>query len=229
MTKAGVDVIAYHGWGFDASCWDPWKKLLGNSFQLRCYEAGYFGRPEKAPVLSDDHMPKIVMAHSFGLHLCPESHFQKADLVVVFSGFLQFHPVAAQYNRRSRLMLNQMMNRLDEDPQKVLKDFYKNTFHPAEPTNLPRGDFKADLLHRDLQELDTHKIGPEVMKKADKMCILHGSKDAIVPRRKGRELYDSFSSKSQYFEINDAGHALPFTHAGQCWQFLEPELTELIS
>lgn len=224
-----AEVIAYHGWGFDSFCWNQWQEMFGDGIAFKSYERGYFGKAERAPVFMEKKVQKIVMAHSFGLHFCPEIHFSKADLVIIFGGFIQFHPVAAQYRRRSRLVLNQMVNNMKEKPEKVLDEFYKNSFSPQEAPKFSKKDLQKEKLLKDLQLMDTHKIEAGMLKKADKLCILHGSRDAIIHRRKGRELYESFSKKSQYFEIKNAGHALPFTHGKQCWQFIEPELTELIS
>ncbi|MDX1585097.1 MAG: alpha/beta hydrolase [Balneolaceae bacterium] len=225
MIKA--EVIAFHGWGFDASCWDGWNRLLGNEVTLHRAERGYFGDARKTPIFSSKEMPKIIMAHSFGLHCCSPSLIREADMIVIFGGFIQFHPVAAQYKRRSRLVLNQMMNRVQGSPEKVLSDFYENSFHPNNPWEIPDGSYDTGHLLEDLERLDASVLEIAHLKSVDKICILHGFDDAIVPRRKGRELYDTFQKQARYLEVKRAGHALPFTHSEQCWKFIKPELQEI--
>lgn len=222
-----AEVIAFHGWGFDASCWDGWGSLLGKEITLHRADRGYFRRPKKTPVFSGSERPKIIFAHSFGLHCCSHNLIQEANMLVIFGGFLQFHPVAAQYKRRSRLVLNQMMNRIQGNPHKVLDDFYANSFYPNTPWNITGKEPDEQRLLEDLKKLDTSELEVPYLKSVDKICILHGFDDAIVPRRKGRELYDTFQKQARYLEIKQAGHALPFTHSEQCWKFIKPELKEL--
>lgn len=227
-----AEIIAFHGWGFDAACWEEWQQQLGKTISFQSSERGYFGKPKHIPIFSAKNIPKIIITHSFGLHVCPDHLFREANLLIIFSGFLHFHPVATQYKRRSKLVLNQMMNRLEGHPEDVLKEFYENTFYPHPDCGrdeLPEGELQKQILLKDLRALNTHEIDARMLKSVEKMCILHGFEDAIVPRRKGRELYDIFSRRAQYFEIKNAGHALPFTHGRQCRQFIEPEITELIS
>lgn len=224
----GAEVIAYHGWGFDASCWEGWSRLFGEKVMFQRFERGYFSPVKKLPIFSDQNRPNIIFAHSFGLHHCPPEQIRQADLLVIFGGFLYFHPRTAQFKRRSRMALNQMINRLESNPGAVLKEFYKNTFYPQRPWKLPKGEPDQQKLLNDLQALNTHEISPELLKSVNKMCILHGFEDTIVPRTKGRELYDVFQDCAKYLEVKNAGHALPFTHSEQCWQFIEPEIKELI-
>lgn len=228
MGKA--EAIAFHGWGFDASCWKEWEKLLAReNISLKCSERGYFGASRIVPVFRDQKNIKIIITHSFGLHLCDDQHLNRADIIIVFGGFLQFHPVAAQYRRRSKQLLQHMMNRLKEHPRNVIEEFYANTFSPHQPPNLPENPSNSELLIQDLKQLSVGEAGLRKMKKADKICILHGFNDRIVPRAKGRQLYKLLRGKASYFEVKDAGHALPFTHVDQCWQFIKPEIAELIS
>lgn len=223
------EVIAFHGWGFDASCWDSWKKDLGDDIEFSTFERGYFGAVERNPVFSETEGAKILMCHSFGLHQCPNILFEETDMLVIFNGFMQFHPVAAQYRRRSKLVLKQMMNKLQGEARRVLNEFYSNSYYPLEPAEMPSGEINDELLLEDLERLNTHVLEVSYLKSIHKICILHGFNDAVVHRRKGRAIYEHFPEQAKYFEIKNAGHALPFTHLQQCRQFIEPELQELTS
>lgn len=224
-----AEIVAFHGWGFDSSIWAGWKDLLEENTKLLVFERGYFGKPKQTPVFTGSERANVILTHSFGLHLCPEKLFRKADLVVICNGFIDFHPVAAQYRRRSKLIVKQMLNALQGHPEKVLKEFYKNTYKPDEPGSLPEGEPERNLLYEDLERLNTHTFEVSLLKSVDNICILHGFEDAIVHRRKGRTLYDNYSRQGKYFELKLAGHALPFTHTEQCLQFIEPEIKNLTS
>ena len=229
MRETKAEIIAVHGWGFDSSCWATWKDILDNSYSIDFFERGYLGKSKRTPFFSSLQGPKIIFTHSFGLHLCPVSLFSETDLLVIFNGFVEFHPVAAQYRRRSKLVVRQMLNALEEQPEKVLHNFYKNTFHPMAYSRPQKPITDKKLLIKDLQNLDTQTFDIRVLKSVNKICILHGSKDAIVPYRKGRELHGLFPGRAKYLEVKDAGHALPFTHAHQCRQFVEPEIKNPIA
>lgn len=224
-----VEIIAFHGWGFDSSVWKGWQDSSDENTIFSLFERGYFGKAKRTPIFASSNAAKVIFTHSFGLHQCPVNLYKEADLVVIFSGFIDFHPIAAQYRRRSKLIVKQMLNTLQGLPEKVLKEFYKNTFKPDKPVGLPDGEPEQDLLIKDLRALNSDTFDVTVLKSVNNICILHGFEDAIVHRRKGRTLYDNFSKQGKYFEIKKAGHALPFTHRDQCRQFIEPEIKKLVS
>lgn len=220
---AKTEVIAVHGWGFDEHFWDPWKPLLTGSIRLKTIDRGYFGSKKDAHFRSDSEC-KVLFTHSFGLHVCPDNLFGESDLLVIFSGFQHFHPRAAQFQRRSRQVLRQMISGLRQKPQKVLNRFWEKTFYPDQPPGLSTENVNKKPLAEDLQRLDRSKLDANHLKKPDRICILHGSDDAIVPRVKGRELVDQLKDDSHYLEVKKAGHALPVTHTKQCWGFIRPIL-----
>ncbi|MDZ7715348.1 MAG: alpha/beta hydrolase [Balneolaceae bacterium] len=221
-------IIAYHGWGFDSSCWDVWKQYLEPDFKLLLFEKGYFSDTQKAPSFPSESSLNIIFAHSFGLHQCPAEIYNQADLLFIFSGFRQFHPVAAQFQRRSRLVLKQMIDQFGENPGHVLKEFYANVYSPESPIPLPDDSLNEALLLEDLKKLGNSEIELQKLKSVHKIGILHGFNDRIVPRAKGRELFSNLRSQGKYFEIKECGHALPFTHHEQCWSLIEPEIEQYL-
>lgn len=222
------ELIAYHGWGFDRTFWKGWEALLPDEIAVCLFDRGYFGTPE-ACEFSQRSRLNILFAHSYGLHLCSAQQLAASDLLVIFGGFREFHPRAAQFRRRSRLVLQQMVNKFSGEPWEVLHSFWENTWRPQEFPGSDIEEKDGEKLLNDLQDLGRSVLDTDLLKKADKICILHGADDAIVPKRKGRELYDLFQQKASYFEVKDAGHALPYTHREQCWTFLEPELKKMLN
>lgn len=224
---AAAEIIAYHGWGFDASCWNVWKSYIPEEISFFASDRGYFLTANKPEFSPGDHS-RIIFAHSFGLYLCDPKVLGQADLLVIFGGFLSFHPHDAQLNRRSRLILRQMTNRFKEEPRQVLKAFYQNAFYPQKEWKLPEKRLNRILLLNDLKKLNEQEIGLKRLNKISKICILHGSRDSVVSPNKGRELYDKLQPVSKYLEVKKAGHALPFTHTEQCWLFIKSEIERFI-
>lgn len=224
-----AELIMCHGWGFSRGCWKLWEEALSShNIAIIFFDRGYFGEPAQADFTRGDH-PKIIFVHSFGLHLCASEQLEDADLLVIFGGFQGFHPRAAQFQRRSRLLLQQMIQKFQNNPEIVLKDFLKNVYYPDNAPNAKFTGLNADKLLDDLKTLDQSEFDNGPLKKTGKICILHGSRDGIVPKAKGRELYNQSRKKATYFEIKDAGHALPFTHMDQCLAFIEPDLNDLLN
>lgn len=218
--------VAFHGWGFDKRFWQFWSEELSKYGIFQPYDRGYFGNAQPIE-LRDNSDPLILITHSFGLHWIEESLLEQSDMLVIAGGFLSFHPYAAQFKRRSRLVLQEMINELEVNPEKVLHNFYENCFAPEDP---PDTDFSAinhQLLLDDLKKLHDAELNTEMLKKVGKVCILHGSKDRIVSNKKGRQIYNQLQEQSQYFEIKNAGHALPYTHTRQCLEFVIPEIDQL--
>lgn len=221
-----IEVIAVHGWAFDRTCWSPWKDMIADIGLFKTYDRGYYGDPREVTFLEESSL-KILFAHSYGLHLCPADQLEKANLIVIFGGFTTFHPRAAKFKRRSRMVVRQMIQKFQEHPETVLDSFWKNAFYPEQAPGADFEGYKKSLLMEDLQELDRTMLEIKPMKMADKICILHGSKDGIVSKSKGRELYNQVPEKTTYFEIKEAGHALPFTRPEQCMAFIYPEFKNL--
>ncbi|MEX1063013.1 MAG: alpha/beta hydrolase [Balneolaceae bacterium] len=224
MDRANTELITFHGWGFSPNVWEGWESILPSAVRFIHADRGYFGPPCK-PSFSESSGRKVLLTHSFGLHWCPAGLLAEADHLVVLSGFLDFHPAATEENRRSRLVLRQMLSRFVEKPGEVLRMFYKNAFSPDKVTSeeFP-GTFNHDNLLSDLDILGTSRLNPEKLLRVPGITFIHGEADEVVSNTKGRSMYADLQDNSQYFEIKQAGHCVPFTHAEQCYRFLKPAL-----
>lgn len=223
---ADCHFIAFHGWAFNHEFWKPWTDYFSQNGSFQAYDRGYFNEPRSIR-LEDGDEPLIVVAHSFGLHLIDQELLERADMLIIAGGFLYFHPYAAQYKRRSRMVVQEMINELEIKPEFVLGKFFENCYSPQEAPQMDFENINLDLLVEDLKALQEAEMDPEMLKSADKVCILHGSKDRIVSYKKGRQIYNQLQEFAQYFEIKEAGHALPFTHHRQCLEFITPEIEYL--
>lgn len=226
--RLSTEIITYHGWGFSSAIWKHWTAILPAGTSVSHADQGYFGeriQPEFRQLSSR----KVILTHSFGLHLCPEQNLKEADHLVIMSGFLSFHPEKSADNRRSRLVLQQMMSRFVEKPKEVLSGFYKNTFSPVNGIIKVADTFSHDRLLEDLGKLETSRLTPEYLYQVPEITIIHGEADKIVPKDKSRRMFAVLRRRSQYFEIKHAGHGVPFTHSEQCCKFLLPALFHEVS
>lgn len=224
---ADCDIIAFHGWGFGPRCWKLWETNLSKFGTFQTYNRGYFGSSNGQIRLPATDRQTVLIAHSFGLHWIDETLLNNTNLLVILGGFLQFHPVAAQYKRRSHTILRQMINQFEVYPEKVLRNFYADCYAPQEVENEEIGELNHQLLLDDLEWLDGSSVSAEKLKNVNKICIIHGADDHIVPKRKGREISNQLSKKTRYFEIKNAGHAIPITHHTQCLEFIYPGIEML--
>jgi pimeloyl-[acyl-carrier protein] methyl ester esterase len=225
---SNIEVLTWHGWGLDTEFWSNLQRIVSpyctNWMNI---DRGYFGAPQ-TPEFMEQKATKIIITHSWGLHQCSDEMTSKADYLIIFSGFLDFHPVSVRLRRRSKQILNKMISRFQEEPHKVLKAFHQNIFRPQEPLQFPRKTINQSLLLKDLKRLNNSKRPLPTVKRSANILIFHGTDDAIVPKRKGQCLYKEFGNRAQYVEVKNGGHALPGTHAKRCWQIIQSEILQPI-
>ena len=210
---AVVDVVAQHGWGFGAWCWDRWRDVLPANFALHCPDRGYF-----SPAVAVVAQPRIVVAHSLGLHLLSPQLYAAVELIVIVSGFRSFHSACARQARRSRRTVEQMLARLEREPAALLADFYARCGSP--PDSRCPGTVDSDSLRRDLQLLQESVLELAAIPAAAQVLILHGSRDRVVPVERAEELRELLPNSALAI-VAEAGHALPLTHARTCWERVE--------
>lgn len=210
---ASVDVVAQHGWGFGAWCWDGWRAVLPANFVLYCPDRGYFG-----PATEVAARPRIVLAHSLGLHLLAPQLWAAAELVVVISGFRSFHSACARQARRSRRTVEQMLARLEREPAPLLADFYARCDAP--PDRCWSGAIDGDRLRRDLLLLQENALELSALPGTAEVLVLHGSRDRVVPVERAEELCELLPNSALAI-VAEAGHALPLTHVEACWEQIE--------
>lgn len=220
MSVKKYHVLAYHGWGFNPSIWQPLKRELSPYVNFEAANRGYF---------SDSYLPfwngsakteNLLLVHSYGLHWCDQDVLQKADHLVIIGGFLKFHPDTVKEHKRSKLTLRKMQSQFVDAPDKVLKKFYENVFYPYEPKLDVPENFRHDLLLSDLGDLDRDNRKNADIFDLNSITIIHGAEDQIVSNELARDMYSKLRLRSQYFEIKKAGHGIPFTHSSKIFEIL---------
>jgi len=216
-----VDIYLQHGWGWDAAGWAGWCQAEGFFQACRIADRGYFG----SPVVAEFGAGGILVVHSLGLHLVPAALFKTASLVAVFGGFQAFHPDQETAARRSRRLVQRMLQRLEREPGGLLDEFYTAAYAPqASGRTAPASPVQA-LLHQDLVLLDGHVFDPGLLRHARQVLIVHGRQDRIVPLEKSYALHCQISG-SIFHVLEAGGHALPFTHGAVCRALIEEAFRE---
>jgi pimeloyl-ACP methyl ester carboxylesterase len=228
-SKIPIHMLAYHGWGFSASFWDPLKKYLNSTIDFKAADRGYF-HSAKNPQFSDKNdFLKVVLVHSSGIQWCDSSIFRQADHLVIAGGYLKFHPSDFDQYRKSKLVMRQMQSQFVDAPETVLKDYYRNASSPhTDPFSVPK-NLNHDLILSDLSSIDRDKMSQQRIYDFDDITIIHGAEDLIVSKKHAREMYHSLRYRSKYFEIIDAGHTFPVTHAEKFSEILISVLDSTLS
>jgi pimeloyl-ACP methyl ester carboxylesterase len=207
-----INFLFQHGWGFDRSCWN--KMLPGEKrANLVFSDRGYF-----SPAAPQAKMPpegfEVIVCHSLGLHLVPDSLFARCRLLVLIACFQSFHGETALEGKISTRHLRGMLQELEAAPLTVLQKFHQNC---ASPFSLP--DVKAinqKLLLDDLHFLNRSRFDLDLIGAIPQILLLHGTKDRIVPLQRSRQIVESLNH-AHLIEIENAGHGLLLTHPEKCW------------
>lgn len=210
-------ITAQHGWGYDWRTFATWQPEVPQNWRLILKNRGYFQNTSDKTFASSETeqqaTKKILVCHSFGLHLLSPEDVQKSDLLVIISSFEHFH---VNNNPLSKIAITRMIKRFESEPQTVLQDFYAACTGDAKP--LPDGFTQScdiPLLVEDLKILNQAHVNLSAIEKAKSTLILHGGKDRIVPLDAAKQLNKKLSGS--VLSVNDeAEHALPITHTRWC-------------
>lgn len=223
-----VNILAYHGWGFDRTCWQPWRGLAeARGWNWLSSDRGYFNTPAE-PALEETEETEetglnVVVTHSYGLHCCPLERLRQAHWLVILGGFQDFHPLAERSRRRSQRVLAEMIHQFEQGPETVLQQFYRHCYDPDLPAAGSITKLNPALLYHDLKALAYSILDLTTFPSLERVLILHGTHDRIVPVQQGHELAIALQAKTaqlNYVEVQGTGHALPFTHPHHCWSFV---------
>jgi pimeloyl-[acyl-carrier protein] methyl ester esterase len=191
-------ILFVHGWGYDASFWDPVRAALGE-VPSAALDLGYFG-------VAETTLPRdvtLLVGHSLGfLWLARQDALKQMPLVGinVFPRFLEaddYHPAVAAR------VLERMKRRVASDTRSVLEDFWMR----AGATG-PDGAPNKAALAAGLDHLAAWDERENLASRASPTRLIAGEEDAIVPAAMTEMAFNGC-------EITwlPGGHALPRTHA----------------
>jgi len=207
-----VEIIAFHGWGFDSDMWKPFRDRLPSAVSFKTTDSGYFGNEQKATFNAGAKTP-VLISHSYGLHKVPEQLFLEAEYIVVINGFRSF---SVQNGNRDRV-IDRMIRAFKRDPRSTLMEFYRNCGIRKEEVMPLESMQSKPLLH------DLEKMKSSVFEVPKSMCgswiFIDSTDDRIIPGARGYELHKLVAhSEHKFIESND--HVIPFTKSEECIRIL---------
>ncbi len=214
-----VEIMAYHGWGFDPDFWKPIQEVIPESIPFKSADRGYFGTPNH-PRFDADTKVRVVFTHSFGLQWANTAVLSKADYLVIFNGFDSFFPESDRLNAISKKGLESMIRNFEDAPKKVLDSFYAQCFNVDEAVISIPEDINQELLFSDLKELRNTRFPLIDLDFGAVFVALESKKDAILLESRAEKMLSAQYSKKFIKMFDGSGHALPFTNPEDCWSYL---------
>lgn len=193
-------ILFVHGWGYDASFWDPVRVALGD-VPSTAVDLGYFGA-------ADTTLPgdaALLVGHSLGfLWLARQSALKHVPLIGInaFPRFLEAEDYRPAIAAR---VLERMRRRVIGDTRGVLADFWARA-GAAGPEATPN----SDALAEGLDHLAAWDERENLAARASRTRLIAGREDAIVP-----VAMTEMAFKNSKITWLPGGHALPRSHAAE--------------
>ena len=214
-----VEIHAYHGWGGDDSFWNPLRDVLPKEIIFKAANRGYFDKPF-FPQFEKDSKVRIVFTHSFGLHWCNSAVLSKADFLVIFNGFGDFHPANPKQRVYSQKGLELTIEQFEKSPKNVLEVFRGNCFSPEEnPTIIP-DNINVEKGLKDLHAMQSLRFPILDLDFGSTIITIDSGKDKILHEPRGKTMLEGHVGRTFHTVFEEAGHALPFTNPNDCWSYL---------
>lgn len=190
-------IVFVHGWGFDASFWQPVRDRLGGD--SAAFDLGFRGTPAQPPVPDG----AWAVGHSLGLlWLLRHRPFRWRGLISI-NGFPRFTRADDYVNGVPPRLLERMIQRLGSAPEAVYGDFMGRCGVAApDSTGLDHGLLAQGLGW--LRDWDARPL-------AEPVVALAGTLDPIVPPAMSR---DAFAGHD--LRWRQGGHLLPLTDSDWC-------------
>ncbi len=199
-----VHLIWFHGWGFDSSYFSPLIDSLPH-FHHSMIDRGYYSSPTKNLPLTGE--PCFAIGHSLGLSIAMDDFSHQIQGYISLCGFYRFCQTPTWPWGIPPRKLARMVDKFQEDPYQVLKDFY----HQCDVPFTPPPTFHRERLHQDLkrlQTLDHPRPWPNLI------GAIAGERDQITPLIMQQNLYKDL------IIIPESGHLPWVNHAPLCAHYI---------
>lgn len=209
-------LLAMHGWAGDGRSWGLFAAAAAEQgWSCLAAERGYGDQPQREPAWLGQG-PRVLVAHSLGMHLVPAEVLAAAEAVVLLASFGRFVPEGAS-GRRLRTALAGMRTALAGSPAQasaMLRTFLGEATAPVPLEALPstildqplQPTSQAQLL-ADLQLLEASSGLPEAFPCRVPCLIVEAGADRIVAPEASAALRQSLP-QADHLLLQDAGHAL---------------------
>jgi pimeloyl-[acyl-carrier protein] methyl ester esterase len=190
-----LQLIAMHGWAGDQRGWQPFATAA--AAQGWSWSSGERGYGALAPLMPAWQVngQRVLVVHSFGLHLLPATLLAQAEAVVLLACFGRFVPEGPT-GRRLRAALAGMEQSLERgEAEAMLHSFFvqaaaPDVLDPAEPWigDQPIAAGGQQRLLEDLRLLGRTTGLPPTFPSAARVLLVEAGADRIVAAEARREL-----------------------------------------
>ena len=183
-------VILLHGWGYDASFWQPLIDALPD-MECLAWDLGYFGAPSFLP----PDREAVAVGHSHGAQwLLRQRPFDWRGLVSI-NGFSRFAAAPDLPDGVPLAQIDRLSASLEEDPLGCLTGFRQRCGDMTPPPAGPDVARLQESLER-LRDWDERPALPDL--------VLCGEADKVVPAPLSRALFPKAVTR-----WHAGGHLLP--------------------
>ncbi len=218
--QTNIEIYFLHGWGFESGVWKNWLPQLNSDNSSFIFDRGYFSSHKNNFSLAKSIHPKIVIAHSFGLHYLSVLDLSQIHTLILLGSFLHFHQHSNNH-RLAKKKIALMKKQLVIDPKNLLCDFYTNCGITRSLSQFQ--NINQQLLHEDLHYLDTNQISLDSLKSIKEVILLHGYHDKIVNIQHSQTIHKELPNSKLL--INPyADHSLPIAYSQWCLKAIESQL-----
>lgn len=194
-----------HGWGFDASFWDPLRAELAECCQSVTVDLGF-----RAPPHLPDPPPEtrlVAVGHSLGVPWLLR-HRRNWQGFVSINGFTRFSRTPGFVHGWPARLLERMRAALSEAPEQVHADFIRRCGLCRPPEGKP---LHVEALAEGLRWLQDWDERPALPLSVP-LLALAGRLDSVA----SPELTADCFSGQELRWCEDGGHLLPLSHPSWC-------------
>lgn len=197
----------HHGWGYDASFWQPLLRHLPNVTPTLVDE-GYHGTPSTPPL---PDTPYWAVGHSAGVMALLAQELPGCCGIIAFNGFAQFCQHETFPHGIPSRVIDRMGRRVSTHPGDVLRSFRALC---NDPSPMKDDRLNSESLKAGLERLRLGRHPHELSRWNGRLYSLIGTCDPLTPAQKGLP----FPAHRSY---HTGGHVLPLTDPEDCAAFLE--------
>lgn len=212
---ARLPLVLLHGWGFDASTWEPMRARL-DGWEIHAADAGYFGRA----VVPERPAAYVAVGHSLGAMRCLDEGGGCRGLVLI-NGFARFSAADDFPAGVPARVLDRMLARLAADPAAVVSEFRRRC---GADDPMAAGSPDGPALVGGLRDLREGDARPAWRGRRVPARILAGEADPVVTPAL---TVSSFGEEVAW--CAGGGHLLPLTHPEWCAGQIRAFVRELVA
>lgn len=207
MTSPTTTLVLVHGWGFDATFWEPLAAQLPD-FATVTVDLGFTGRPDSPEIPTDGR--RVAVGHSLGLLWLLKARPFTWDALVSVNGFPRFVEGDGFGPAQAPRVIERMIRRLGQDPDRVATDFLALCGAPP-----PQGRLDTAALEQGLKWLLEWDARAALDRDPEPALILAARNDPVVPLAMTEAAFPDRPGHTIAWH-DDGGHLLPLTDPRWC-------------